>query len=821
MKLSYQLRGYGVNEGSIQGKEKVYFTCHPDDFGYYDEIVKDIFKTQSCAIFFCEDMSLDRDDADMDIDLGRMQLFVIPITAKFLYRENKARLTDFAFAREHHIPILPLIQEPGLENEFNRICGDIQFLDKNQRDLTAIPYEEKLKKHLDAVLLGDELMEKIRAEFDEYIFLSYRKKDRRYAQELIRLIHKNGFCRDIAVWYDEFLKPGESFNNSIKEAMKKSKLFTLAVTPNLVSEENYVMTVEYPEAKKEGKEILACELVKTDLDELKAKYDGIPDSVNAYDSQKLSSELAKTFSAQASKGASSEMCDAPEHLFLIGLAYLNGIDVEIDTQRGIDLIKKSAEASFPAATKKLASLYYDGSGVPISFKSAIEWQKKTVKILKKKYGLGNAEVQSEMSILAGYYRAYGENDKATALYLAMLLIRRCVFGKYHEGTLESLSGLAYSLYRAEHTFLAVRLCKKALKIQTRMLGKDHPDTLTSMCNLADMYRDTNKYNEAISVFEEVVRARRRVLGEEDRATLNAEYRLAHCYYCVNRVDDAVSLGEEALEGQRKTLGLKSLETLDSMNLLAFYYKSAGKNYKAIEIREELLEYNCEIFGEESSVTLDSMRELAHLYHSADRYEDAVKQFEKRLNILNRIGAADNVTNTVKINMAYCYRKSGRTEEAISLYEGSIEKVHGDAPGGKSYLRRILADCYYEVGRYKDAIPLYKKAVTTHNSYVFWYELYEMKGRLANCHSFTGNIKKAIPLYEEVMAHVYEGQHAILLDAICNLADCCQKTGDNERAVSLYEKALDIQKRIPEEHRLDAAVIMSKLCECRKKSEQSK
>ncbi len=795
MKLSYQLRGYGVNEGSIQGKEKVYFTCHPDDFGYYDEIAKDIFKTQGCAIFFSEDMSLERDDADMDIDLGRMQLFVIPITAKFLYRENKARLTDLAFAREHHIPILPLLKEPGLANEFNRVCGDIQFLDKNQNDLTAIPYEEKLKRHLESVLLGDELMAKVRAAFDEYIFLSYRKKDRGYAQELMRLIHENEFCRDIAVWYDEFLKPGENFNDSIKEAMKRSKLFALAVTPNLVSEENYVMTVEYPEAKREGKDILACELVKTDQGELKSKYEGIPDSIDAHASEALSSELAKIFTAQAEKLADSEKTDDPEHIFTIGLAYLNGIDVEINTQRGIELITMAANAALPEAAKKLAALYYDGNGVPVSFKSAIKWQKKTVKILKKKYGLRNAEVQSEMSILAGYYRSYGETDKAIALYLSMLLIRRCVFGKYHEWTLESLSGLAYCLYRAEHTFLAVHLCKKALKIQKRMLGEDHPDTLTSMCNLADMYRDTSKYDEAISVFEEAARARRRVLGEEDRATLNAEYRLAHCYYCVNRVDDAISLGEEAFEGQRKILGLKSLETLDSMNLLAHYYKSAGKNDKAIELREELLEYEYEIFGEENPVTLDSMRELSHLYHSADRYEDAVKQFERRLGILDRIGAAGDTTNTVKLNMAYCYRKLGRIEEAIALYEDSVEKTKGDVPGGKAYSRRILADCYYEVGRYEDAIPFYKKATVTHNSYVFWYDLYKMKGRLANCYSFTGNIKKAIPLYEEVMEHVYEEQHEILLDAIRNLADCCQRTGDAERASALYKKAEGIQKRI--------------------------
>jgi hypothetical protein len=73
------------------------------------------------------------------------------------------------------------MQEPGLENIFNQMCGNLQFLDKSNRDKTTISYEEKLEKYLASVLTGDELTKKIREAFDAYIFLSYRKKDRKYA----------------------------------------------------------------------------------------------------------------------------------------------------------------------------------------------------------------------------------------------------------------------------------------------------------------------------------------------------------------------------------------------------------------------------------------------------------------------------------------------------------------------------------------------------------------------------------------------------------------------------------------------------------------
>ena len=66
------------------------------------------------------------------------------------------------------------------------------------------------------------MAKRVRAAFDAYIFLSYRKKDRKYANELMRLIHSNPECRDIAIWFDEFLTPGESFKENIEKILDRS-----------------------------------------------------------------------------------------------------------------------------------------------------------------------------------------------------------------------------------------------------------------------------------------------------------------------------------------------------------------------------------------------------------------------------------------------------------------------------------------------------------------------------------------------------------------------------------------------------------------------
>lgn len=361
------------------GKPRLYFCAHPEDFSlYFEALSHELLSLWDCAIWYADKSrgspwGTAAEEA-FTADLLQMQLFVVPVSAAFLYEDNEARRREFALATANHIPVLPILVDSGLANDFNRICGNIQFLDRTSTDLTEIPYRKKLELFLESVLLPDDLAQKVRAAFDAYVFLSYRKKDRRYAQELMRLIHEQDFCRDIAIWYDEFLTPGEDFNDSIRSALEKSTLFALAVTPNLVNEKNYVMDVEYPLAQKHHKKILPVELQATNRWLLKWHFKSLPPCVGKSDKQRLSASLGNIFRDIALRETDS----SPEHLLFIGLAYLNGVDVEVDPVRGVRLITQSAEDGLPQAMEKLVQLYRTGNGVPLDQDKAIAWQQKLV-----------------------------------------------------------------------------------------------------------------------------------------------------------------------------------------------------------------------------------------------------------------------------------------------------------------------------------------------------------------------------------------------------------------------------------------------------------
>lgn len=204
MKLTYHTRG----NAAPQGKPRVYFTGHPADLEPYSkDIFSDILSTQNCAVYYDREPDAPFDQEELLRTLEEMQLIVIPVTSRFLYLPNRARELELPFAMERHIPVLPLMQEQGQEAAFNEKCGDLQLLSKHDENPAVIPYPEKLQRFLDSVLMGDSLAARVRAAFQAYIFLSYRKKDRKYAHELMKLIHQNEFCRDVAIWYDEFLTP--------------------------------------------------------------------------------------------------------------------------------------------------------------------------------------------------------------------------------------------------------------------------------------------------------------------------------------------------------------------------------------------------------------------------------------------------------------------------------------------------------------------------------------------------------------------------------------------------------------------------------------
>ena len=694
--LAFKTRG----DSSPQGKQRVYFVCHPDDFNrYFDEIADDIFKSQNCAIYY---KSREQDYAAEELfaELEQMQLFVVPITTKLLTDTCSAMSAEIPFAIEHHIPILPLMQEAALYDFFAYSFGDIQYLDKNDHDITAISYEVKLEKFLSSILIGDKLAQQIRDAFDAYIFLSYRKKDRMHAQELMRLIHKNDFAQSVAIWYDEFLVPGENFNEAIAAAMEKSGLFALAVTPNLINEPNYVMSVEYPEALRHHKPILPVELVKTDRDALAEQYPGIPCCTDAYNAEELSVHLLTALKNIALSGKDAD----PQHKLFIGLAYLNGIDVEVAHERALSMITESAEAELPEAIDWLVRIYQEGISVKKNTETAIYWQKRLVEIRERNYCKDNnketcAAYITDLSYLSSLYIAAYDYDHAKSVSERQLKICKAEEASYQLH--EEVADVLYDLGKISNS-----------------LG-DTDTALTYYHNSLSSWTDISKNNPS----------------EKAAFTKACIYRsLAHLlYYNIEKTEDALKyyhLGISEIENTSMS------KTSNRMLLSSLYYDIArlysntDRPSHAIHWYEKALIIEEQLSAETDSFTAKNNLLLTYIKFAealSEIYMDDLlpawtykcrKEKQKALSFVNKAIAISSEllekedTIASKLACSSCYLAAGETNWRLGETSSSIdcvnravllsEEIYNKAPCIAHTRNLFIA--YSTLGQYLDDNP---------------------------------------------------------------------------------------------------------------------
>ena len=679
------------NNINVHDKPKVFFVSHPNDFDkYFETIANDILSTNNCAIYYY-DNELVSQESDWKSDLFEINLIVIPITHDFLF-EHCLAFDIYTYAQNESIPVLPIMVEPGLEKIFNSVCGEKQFLDKTDNDPTSIPYSKKLSDYLSVVLIGDELAKKVREAFDAYVFLSYRKKDRKHAQKLMKAIHQNEFARDIAIWYDEFLQPNENFNDAIREALLKSDLFALAVTPNLINEENYVVSEEYPAAVTAKKQILPVELVYTDQKLLNKKFEGLPNCVSINDLETLTEQLIKSLSHIAKQTHSNE----PEHNYYIGLAYLHGIDVEIDKNKAVDLITYAAKNGVIDATNELVKMYYYGFYVEKNIPQAIFWQKNLVLLLDEK-----CKGESSTSL---------QLDLADALRFLTEVERNGLTDKSNINEM-------------------ISYCRRAINICDRINLSDEKEKsrlieckLNTLRSLAILYELSEKFDEALAVYFTSLEMRKEIIvldkevGNQELDVANT-WRLAQLYHDIGIVYRKMDEYELALSEMLKSIELYTeirKVTPDYLSnesavhealsyVAAFVDPDLAEKHSllAVDICEKLVKENAELYELNYANSLLNRASVLSELNSSDFSEqqelclEAEKIYEKNIDS----GSYEIIFDYVNVlsKLAAVNRKQIHLDKAKRYYEKAIVSLSKIIDFSASEDKLVFAHLFFDYG----------------------------------------------------------------------------------------------------------------------------
>lgn len=617
------------------GKSGVYFTAHPADAdAYLQQLEKDLFLMQDCVVWFDTEPGREVDESFLsELSYLNMQLMVIPVTKKLLTEPNRVTSWELSFALTRHIPVLPIMMERGLDPFYNPIFGDIQYLDRVSKDITALPYEEKLGTFLDSVLVGDEAAERIRAAFDALIFLSYRKKDRALAHELMELIHRIPELLAVGIWYDEFLVPGEGFNGGIQSAISRSDLCILTVTPNLVNEDNFIKETEYNWVKVDyGKEVVPAQMSETDP-QLLGCFHGLPAPVDAHDEEALRRALLGHLNTKLARKDQDAL-----RLYLLGLAYLHGIEMETDKERGLELITQAAEAGLLEAKEKLVQMYFHGHGVARDYNESIRWQKEVVEAYAQQYRREPNEdtwfrYTWELSYLGDDLVQMRRLEEAIPVFEETAKLLREQLAKeeklkYRERLSYVLRELALTYETRNDRKAVIRTLESAVRSVEEapeasfLLRRYHAQAL---CDLGLFHQQEGRHDTALSLCEESMKLAEQLLDEDDsNDTLHIlariAYRLAEFQLGYGNWEQAEFNYKMALYLMKKVFD--GVPTTAESQFLGECLRSAGEFY---EMRED--PDNAMGLYKKSIEIYEAVQEVCNTEHLQQMYQLALRSLE--------------------------------------------------------------------------------------------------------------------------------------------------------------------------------------------------
>lgn len=497
------------------GKANVYFCCHPIDFDMYFESIKnEIWMMFPEIAFWYSDQADETEFPELLLeDIRQMNLIIVPITKRFIEDNNISRTLILPYAVEHHIAILPLLLEDGIEDEFNNSCGNLQYVKKLS---DTHKYADSLRKYLDSVLLDKEIQAKIESEFSLRLFISYRKKDKGYVNQIQRIIHSETRLRDAAIWYDDYLIPGERFDSNLSKMIQQCDAFIILITPNLLEEDNYVMNYEYPLAIRMHKRIIPIQVVETDRDRLLYYYENIPNPISLFEVNNFTEIIQNTGIELMT------VDDSPRHLYLIGNAYLNGFEVEPDFDKAISLISEAANNGYIEAYKRLISIYRDGYFTIKAPNKVVYWEEQYIRCLLSKNAGKPLEVFYHLRNSGDAYYEMQEYNTALEKYeLAFQIVNfltKKLGNTINYDTIEEWQCLSDIYLKEGQTYEQLErldkaeMCfRKSLKIDSELDENKETESYETLRNLAislatigDFYLRHNRLIKAKHAFKHAV-----------------------------------------------------------------------------------------------------------------------------------------------------------------------------------------------------------------------------------------------------------------------------------------------------------------------------
>jgi len=300
------------------------------------------------------------------------------------------------------------------------------------------------------------------------------------------------------------------------------------------------------------------------------------------------------------------------------------------------------------------------------------------------------------------------------------------------------------------------------------------------------------------------RTLREALGELRRSGASsadiaqAETTLAHALALANRIDEAGRLIEPAIATLRREVPPDDLALLSGLGYYAWYLSRAGDPDGAEQVFLELIAHRERLLETDSGLLNEVHNALGNVYFAAGRTLDALEQFERALEIGQRIFSADDPSLALDYyNLAVVHDQRGDYREAARLSRHALDLVV-QRPQEHAFritqYRQTLGRALMLDGQQDAAFALLSADVADGEGARFANQRHRRRFLLAEWHRRNGEPDIANRLLDEAEAAVDEvggttgARHAHALRVRARLS---ADAGDVERAGQLLRQARSI------------------------------
>ncbi len=400
--------------------------------------------------------------------------------------------------------------------------------------------------------------------------------------------------------------------------------------------------------------------------------------------------MNKSFLNALERIAKKENDGSSRHRFFIGLAYLNGIDVEINHEQALELLKSAAEDPAPCmeATEKLADMYLNGEGVERDSAKAIFWQRKLASQYKAAYD-ENHDPDEHKGYGTAFFKALG---KLSDMYRN--------FGGVQAAIDTAKEALAFCEELEQEVGIREQRRDKALMLnRLGSLCRERGDLDLAL----DCYQKAGKIYEKLAAEIGTQRARRDLSISYERIgdiyRKQGDLSVADSYYQKAK-DIRVQLMKEAESAGSRRDYSAVLTKLGNVRKSWKQYAEAAKYYgEALAIDRVLMdEVKSPQAVDDYGVSLVKMGDIhkaeGRMDEAADCYEQAYRLFGKNAEKTGSLIFFDHMAAACE-KLASAKKKRGQKREAEVLYKAAVERREMLYAAGKTEAsaHALAVSCY--------------------------------------------------------------------------------------------------------------------------------